>query len=309
MAKKAPPKKPDLPEAKNEESAKEKGNIYDKIFKEMTPTGILPILRDEIGLNYVKSVPFREKMETTVEREMDFFSKITDDQGKVSNLHIEFESSVPKNLVYRIAEYHGMSLRRKKLPTNHIVLLLGDKKPKIQTQLKPEEVFHGFTLIHIKDLDGQKLLGSSKPDVVLFAILASYPKEQTESFLRSIIAKLRKLSESDGDFAEYISRLLILSNLRKLYSLTLKIIKEMSIRIDETTTVPYKRGAKEGEKKGIEKGIEKGIALGKIEKNYEFVSALLKEEIFTDAKIAALANVTMDFVQKVKTELATNKEQ
>ena len=54
-----------------------------------------------------------------------------------------------------------------------------------------------------------------------------------------------------------------------------------------------------GEKKGIKKGIEKGIEKERHERNFTFVSRLLKETDFDDAKIAELAGVTLEFVQSV----------
>ena len=55
-----------------------------------------------------------------------------------------------------------------------------------------------------------------------------------------------------------------------------------------------------GEKKGIKKGIEKE----RYERNFTFVSRLLKETDFDDAKIAELAGVTLEFVQSVRQQNA-----
>lgn len=51
-----------------------------------------------------------------------------------------------------------------------------------------------------------------------------------------------------------------------------------------------------GEKKGIEKGIEKE----RYERNFAFVSRLLKETDFDDGKIVELASVPLEFVQSVR---------
>ncbi len=52
--------------------------------------------------------------------------------------------------------------------------------------------------------------------------------------------------------------------------------------------------------------MEKGIEKGKLEKAHIFVINLLEEKLFSDNKIASLADVTVEFVEKVKAELAEN---
>lgn len=50
-------------------------------------------------------------------------------------------------------------------------------------------------------------------------------------------------------------------------------------------------------------GIEKGIEIGRENSSRLFVENLLKESSFPVEKIASLANVTVDFVNKIKNEL------
>jgi hypothetical protein len=57
-----------------------------------------------------------------------------------------------------------------------------------------------------------------------------------------------------------------------------------------------------GTKKGIEKGIEKGRSEEAAKKDYIFVTNLLLNTDFDDAKIASVAAVTLGFVQQVKEE-------
>lgn len=73
-----------------------------------------------------------------------------------------------------------------------------------------------------------------------------------------------------------------------------QISEEMPIHIEIEKDALYLRG----NEKGIEKGIEQEAA----RKDYIFVSNLLLETEYDDAKIARLADVTLDFVQKVKEE-------
>ena len=63
-----------------------------------------------------------------------------------------------------------------------------------------------------------------------------------------------------------------------------------------------KRGLAKGEKKGIEKGVERGIEKGIETQKLLFASTLLTETDFDDAKIASLADVTVETVQKLRKE-------
>lgn len=62
-----------------------------------------------------------------------------------------------------------------------------------------------------------------------------------------------------------------------------------------------KKGLKEGFEQGIELGIEKGIEVGEEKKARKVVLALLDEfPEFSNARIARLAEVTEEFVQKLR---------
>ena len=145
MAKRAK-NKPALKELKKE------GNAYDKIFKENVEQIFRPLVEERLGVTIVKSTPLKEKMQTTVEVEMDFFYAIETDTGEKFILHIEFESGDNPIMVYRVGEYHGMALRREKLPIRHIVIYLGETPPTMRTQLKPEEIFTGFDLLNVSSI-------------------------------------------------------------------------------------------------------------------------------------------------------------
>lgn len=146
MEKKQPRKKPNTPPIKKE------GNAFDKVLKEIIEKVFRPLVEARLGIKIAKFTPLKEKMQTTVELEMDFFYEITPEEDEPFILHIEIESGDNLNMVYRVGEYHGMSLRRRKLPIRHIVIYLGMKPPKMRTQLRPEEVYTGFDLLNVRAL-------------------------------------------------------------------------------------------------------------------------------------------------------------
>jgi hypothetical protein len=131
-----------------------------------------------------------------------------------------------------------------------------------------------------------ELLSSQVPEVVLVAILSNYPKEEAENVLRRIVFTLKSLIKNKRVLKIYINQLMMLSRLRKIEALTIKITEEMPIHYDIETDALYLRGT--------EKGIEVHT--------YMSVMNLLADTDFDDAKIARIVKTTLDFVQKVRNE-------
>ncbi|NUQ22602.1 MAG: Rpn family recombination-promoting nuclease/putative transposase [Saprospiraceae bacterium] len=242
-----------------DEQTHKEGNLYDKIFKENAERIFLPLIEEALGIRIAEFLPLRAKMQTTLERDMDFFYKVRTQEGDHLILHIEFQTKSDAEMLYRAAEYHGMALRRKRIPIKHIVVYLGKGTPRMQTQLPEAQVFTGFHLINIHKLDVNQLLASQVPEVVLLAILARFPKKQTEVILRFIVQRLRLVCHNPSELSRYLSQLFILARLRKLEVLTAKIIKDMPITYNIETDYLYQQGIE----KGMEKGVEKGIEVGK----------------------------------------------
>ena len=254
MAKKQIPKPKDA-----QKPPKKEGNAFDKILRENIETIFRPLVEKRLGVKIVKAIPLKEKMQTTIELEMDFFYKIETDTGEIFILHLEFESGDNHIMVYRVGEYHGMSLKRYKLPIRHIVVYLGEKKPTMPTQLKPEEVYSGFDLIDVHSLNTNELLSSQIPEVVITAILSDYEPQEAETVLRKIIENLKKLVKNSRVLKLYINQLVMLSRLRKMESLTIKITEDIPIHYDIETDSLYLKGTEKGIEKGIEKERNKNV--------------------------------------------------
>jgi hypothetical protein len=95
-------------------------------------------------------------------------------------------------------------------------------------------------------------------------------------------------------FKLYFNQLMMLSRLRKIEELTIKITEEMPIHIDIETDTLYLRGKEQGLEQGLEQ-VE--------QKTFLFVRNLLLITDHSDETIALLADVTLEFVEKVKLAL------
>lgn len=275
---------------KKEISVKE-GNQYDKIFKENAESIFLPLIERTLNIRIKSFKPLTAKLQTTLEREMDFFYEIETDTDYQFLLHIEFQTESEPNMVYRNAEYHGIALNLKKMDIRHVVIYLGTSEPNMLTELPEEQVYRGFDLVNVHALDHAVLLQSQIPDVVILAILANYPMDKAESVLRLILRQLKAVCQNPNELSKYINQLVVLSRLRKIEGLTIKITQDMPITYDIESDYLYKVGT--------EKGIERGIEKEKIE---VICNARRK-----GASIEFIADIVNVSVERVRQILALHK--
>ena len=121
------------------------------------------------------------------------------------------------------------------------------------TELPEKQVLRGFELINIHTFNHTQLLQSQVPDVIILAILADYAPEKAESILRLILRQLKAVCQNQSELSKYIKQLVVLSRLRKIENLTIKITQDMPITYDVKTDYLYNMGIKEGiEKDKIE---------------------------------------------------------
>ena len=237
---------------KKKDSSKER-NFYDRIFKENAEYIFIILIQQELGMeiNNYKILP--EKITKTVEREMDFCYLINEGSKNEFILHLEFQSRNDKEMLYRMARYHGLAFAKHKVPIKHVVIHLGNAKPNMRSKLRPAEIFSDFDIINIRALDARTLLSSQVPEIIIMALLASYPKKDTEVLLRYIVQKLKIASKSEKDLDKYITQLLFFSRLRNLEDIANKTIYNMPIRYDITKDALYLQGIEKGIQKGEEK--------------------------------------------------------
>lgn len=271
------------------------GNIYDKIFKENAESIFLPLIEQSMGIKISSYKILKDKLQTTIEREMDFFYEIHSDKNDRFLLHLEFQTKNDKDMIYRMAEYHGIAFRKRKLPIKHFVINLGTEYFNQKNYLDKNELFEGFDIINIFSLNTEQLLNSQIPEVVLLAVLSNYPKEQSERILRLLIERLKQIAKSEHDFSKYLNQLLILTRLRKVEDLTIKINNDMPITIEVEKDFLYKQGIEKGIEKGIEQGIEKGI--------HNSIKNLIKNSKFDNETIANLLSVDVSIVQLVRSKV------
>ena len=112
---------------------KEKGNVYDKIFKENSDVFFLPLAEKYLNFKIVKTKTLEAKLQSTVEREVDFMRIVETADGEEFILHIEFQASNEPDMIYRMKEYDAMIQHIHHLEIRHFVIFLGPGKMTMKT--------------------------------------------------------------------------------------------------------------------------------------------------------------------------------
>ena len=264
---------------------------YDKIIKENIEHIFLPLLENLLGISISKSIELKDKVQTTIEREPDFLKKIIDKDNNVFLLQLEFQTNDDKEMVYRMAEYKAILQRKFKCPVKQFVIYLGNKPPKMKTELPEQEKITGFVLKNISELNIQQTINSEVPEEIILSILSDYPKSNASEIIKSIILKLKNAVNNPSELNRYIQQLLILSRLRNLEVETKKQVDDMPITYDITKDGLYNEG--------IEKGIEKGREENR-EKLEIVILKALKSKVLNITQIADLFDVEIDYVLKIQ---------
>ena len=144
------------------------------------------------------------------------FIKVESTAGERYILHLGFQTANEKKMVYRMAEYHAILLRKFDLPIKQFVIYFGEKPPKMTTQLPPEKVFIGFTLKNMTAFRAASFLDSEDPEEVIMAPLGNLEGEPAKEIIRSTIRRLQEVTSEPAILNKYLSQLIILAGLRKL---------------------------------------------------------------------------------------------
>ena len=282
------------------------GNLYDKIFKENAEQLFLPLVEERLQIKIKSFQPLKEKLQTTIEREMDFFYEVLTEKEETFLLHLEFQTENDPEMIFRSAEYHGMAFRRKKLPIKHVLIFLGKGAITMRSQLTEVELFRGFEVVHIHKMNTATFLASQVPEVILLSILSDIPKGKIEAILRLIIQQLKQVCNNTNELSKYLKQLIILSRLRKFDDTAIKIINTMPITYDVETDYLYLQGKQKGESEGLEKGLEQGIEQGKLKNSILAIRNMLQKG-FDTALITEILSVEDTFIAQIQLELKQEK--
>lgn len=272
---------------KNDDNLRQAGQ-YDKIIRENLEITLPVIIRDVLGLNITESEELPDDIQHTKERKPDSLKKVTDAEGKTYVLHVEFQVKDEIEMVYRMAEYSIMLMRRYKLPVKQYVIFLTDTKPAMPVLINTENHSYRFSLIRIAEANYRLFLKSNNPEVKMLGILANFGKEDSYDAIKLIVDGIKTFTKSDFAESRYFKQLRIFTQLRKNLEQELeKAMITVSEFFKEENDFLYKKGETKGEEK----------------KSQIVVENLLSELGLSDEQAARIAEVPVEYVAKIRASL------
>jgi predicted transposase/invertase (TIGR01784 family) len=275
-------------------------NHYDRIFKENIEPLIPVIARKIFGLKINQTEDIKDKLQYTLEKEADYLQKVIHpDPENDYILHVECQVKDDTEMLSRMLLYRAIVYHLFKLPVKQYVFFIGEKTSKMNIFLAQDDLTYSFHLRDIHQFSYKNFIDSNIPEEVVLAILADFEGINPTKIIEEIVRRLQQISDKSLRLSKYEKQLEILSKLRKLQKETIQTITQMGWEYELETDIRYLQGID----KGKEQGIEQGIEITKQEANLRFVTFLLSSTKFTIEEIAKLADVTTEFVEKVKREL------
>jgi hypothetical protein len=258
-------------------------NQYDKILRENLEAALPGLIRNLLGIHarYTEELP--DDIQHTKERKPDVLKKVTDTNDETFVLHIELQVKDEREMAFRMAEYYIMLLRKYQLRVRQYVIYIGATLPLMKDHIHSEQMKFKYRLIALSAVDYHLLLSSDKPEEKMLAILANFGEGNHSQAIESIVKQVIDASEGDFSKQRHIQQLRILAQLRNLEPEIESIMDSIAGLIKPENDIFYKYGVKKGKE--------------------PFVKYLLGNTKFTISKIASLAEVTEDFVRKVKKSL------
>lgn len=192
--------------------------------------------------------------------------------------HIELQSSNESDFLDRMGGYKFAIKNKCKRYPRQLVLYVGDRPPKMATEIDIPDLSFRYHLVDIKDLDGEDLLRSRDLGDNVSAILTRLGNQP--GTVRRIVRRIAQgaAGERETAFAE----LRILAGLRKLRTEVKQEERNMPITEDimENELVwPFiERGMARGMEKGMEKG-KKDMLLGLIEQRFGSTSPQTRSRV------------------------------
>jgi len=264
--------------------ATQQASQYDKIIKENLDVTLPVIIRDVLALDVCDSEELPDDIQHTKERKPDALKKITDSQGKSYVLHLEFQRSDDSEMVYRMADYYIMLLRKYKLPVKQFVIFLSEKNPKMPTNIVNEHLTFDFELIRLNDIDYKLFLRSENPEIKMLGILANYRSDSRYKVVKTIVDGIDKSLAQNLNKSRYFKQLRIFARLRTgVEQELLKVMDSLGSFFKVENDVFYKYAEKK--------------------KTDIVVANLLSELKITDEQAARIADVPVSYIRKMRRAL------
>ena len=269
---------------------------YDAIIKESLSNLILPLAKI-MGIELSNTEMLKDKLQYTVEREVDYLFKTTNTQtGKSEILHFDFQATNYMKMSKRMLLYRCLIDVKHELPVRQIVFYIGYEPLRMPNYIKEDKLYYECEIYDFRNLDANAFLNSEAPDAVIFAILCDFKDELPEVIIEKVFLRLKDLCTRKDELNKFVFQLQILTSLRNFEPIVELKIKDMSLVLDINVkkSLFYLDGKEEGRAEGKEEGKEQG--------KIEMIEELLIQKYSIDS-IANISKKSNDFILSIRKRL------
>ena len=269
---------------KPERKAVSTASRFDKILKENLVKAMPGVARRILKLEFETLEIRSPDLHHTRERKADFVAILTRKDGVQEILHIEFQVKNDDKMRLRELDYLSVLLRKYPgLEIRQFVLFLGTNRPTMQHELRLANLHFRFDLVWFGDVDLSHFLSATHPEEIILGLLSNFGSRSPQMVVEEMVKQIHDRTGSSLDFQRYLNQMRIFSNLRKLQPI-MDIVMERITEFFEKEIDPwFKEG---GEKRTI-----------------QFVKNMLLAGSLPIEMIASLADVSIEFVLNIKSEL------
>jgi predicted transposase YdaD len=217
-----------------------------------------------VALRGVTGVPIEKWLDSELPDPRSLRADLLGETAGRTLVHLELQSWNDPEMAFRMAEY-GLGIYRvhNRLP-QQFCLYVGRPRMCMPDALEGPGVAFKYTLIDVRELDGEELLASPQIGDNLIAILTRLRDHR--GAIRQIATRVAELPQ--GVREEALIHLYTLAGLRRMAPLVREEIRKMPVYIDlsenEVLGPPYLKGKAEGREEGKEEGKEEGRKDGEL---------------------------------------------
>lgn len=244
-------------------NSRKQGGRYDKILRENMPLILPGIMKNVLKLNIKDSLPFKDKLQITRQKEVDSLSLVTDVTGKSFLLQIEFESAAKKKMNFRMAEYRAMLHQIYPYPVKQYVIYMGGGNSAVPYRINLPNFKYEYSLINFKELPCELFLSSNEPEEQILAVLANKGNRSSAEIVKTILQKIALTNPHGSTNNKYYEQLRVIMQLRKFDNETEHAMLDVNSFWKLERDPLYKRGKQVAEEKAQVKALEEKKAIAR----------------------------------------------
>lgn len=250
-----------------DKNLRKQGSRYDKILRENMPFILPGIMKNIFKLNLIGSVPLKDKIQITRQKEVDALSLVTDADGKSYLVQVEFESANKKKMNFRMAEYRAMLHQIYDHPVKQYVIYMGKACVRTPYRINLPGFKYEYTLINFSELPHEMFLSSNEPEEQILTVLANLGNTAPEEVIKAVLKKIAKNSHEGLTNNKYYEQLRVIVQLRNFDDEIDTAMLEVNTFWKKERDTLYKWGRQEEHAKMLAKALEEKKAIARNFKN------------------------------------------